>query len=76
MKNALFVVVMVIGMVTLAGCKEETKSKEWFKAHPKETVEIYNKCQQSGEQSDNCKNAKWSYQLIEAKRMAGLPTGL
>lgn len=76
MKTYLPVLVMIMGVVMVSGCKEETKSKEWFKEHPKETVETYQKCQRSGDDSDNCKNAKWSYQLIEAKKMAGLPTGL
>lgn len=75
-KNELIATLILLSMGLLAACKEETKSKEWFKEHPKETVEVYKKCQQSGEDSDNCKNAKWSHELLEAKRMAGLSTGL
>ncbi|MDM5172028.1 EexN family lipoprotein (plasmid) [Escherichia coli] len=59
MKNALFVAVMVIGMVTLSGCKEETKSYGWYLDNKEDAYRVHEKCQKSGRV------------LITAKMLAG-----
>lgn len=71
MKNALFVAVMVIGMVTLSGCKEETKSYGWYLDNKEDAYRVHEKCQKSGEGSDNCENAHRAYNAHEDARKWG-----
>ncbi|ECE2009614.1 hypothetical protein C3A67_23135 [Salmonella enterica] len=52
-------IVFLFSMVFLAaGCKEETKSVDWWTSHPKEAVDKYKECKKSGSDSENCKNVK------------------
>ncbi|EBT1698552.1 hypothetical protein CIH92_25725 [Salmonella enterica] len=52
-------IVFLFSMVFLvAGCKEETKSVDWWTNHPKEAVDKYKECKKSGSDSGNCKNVK------------------
>ncbi|EJX2514730.1 EexN family lipoprotein [Salmonella enterica] len=52
-------IVFLFSMVFLvAGCKEETKSVDWWTIHPKEAVDKYKECKKSGSDSENCKNVK------------------
>lgn len=58
-------IVFLFSMVFLvAGCKEETKSVEWWINHPKETVDKYKECKKTGSDSDNCKNVKRAGHII------------
>lgn len=69
----IFSVMVVVVMGLLAGCKEEVKTKEWYKSHPTELAEVYKKCQQTGEDSDNCRNVREADN--EIKRLnAPIPT--
>jgi len=56
MKKSIFVAAAVVATVFLAGCKEETKSAQWWLAHPKEATEKYLECKKTGEASVNCEN--------------------
>lgn len=67
---------LVFIMASMITACDQTKSKDWYEAHPKETIEVHDKCMKSGDDSDNCRNAKWGYRLIQTKKQAGLPTGL
>ncbi|EEE0173957.1 EexN family lipoprotein [Salmonella enterica subsp. enterica serovar Pomona] len=52
-------IVFLFSMVFLvAGCKEKTKSVDWWTNHPKEAVDKYKECKKSGSDSENCKNVK------------------
>ncbi|EBF6566098.1 hypothetical protein OT34_24205 [Salmonella enterica subsp. enterica serovar Typhimurium] len=52
-------IVFLFSMVFLvAGCKEETKSVDWWTSYPKEAVDKYKECKKSGSDSENCKNVK------------------
>lgn len=58
MKKITLLAFVVTSTVLLAGCKEEAKSERWYKDHPKETYQVYKKCLETGEHSDNCENAR------------------
>ncbi|EKL4969415.1 EexN family lipoprotein [Escherichia coli] len=51
-------------MALVAGCKEETKSVDWWVSHPKETTEKYKDCIKTGEDTDNCTNVKQAGKVI------------
>ena len=51
----------------LAGCKEEAKSVDWYKANRSELAKVYQECTASGDDSDNCKNAKQAHYDIQQK---------
>ncbi|MFV8762093.1 EexN family lipoprotein [Yersinia enterocolitica] len=64
MKNLVTAGSVVISSFILSGCFEETKSVDWWFAHPKETYEKLEECQKSGSDSDNCKNVKRAHLLL------------
>lgn len=43
--------------VVISGCKEEAKTAQWYRDHPDELKAVYEKCQKTGDASENCKNA-------------------
>lgn len=48
---------LVLG--TLTGCgTEEVKSVDWWKANSEDAKNKVSECEQSGSDSENCKNAK------------------
>lgn len=49
---------LATSVVLLVGCTEEVKSERWYKEHPKETYQVYKKCLDTGEHSENCQNAR------------------
>ena len=51
----------------LSGCKEEAKSVDWYKQNPTELATVYKQCKASGEDSDNCRNAKQAHFDIQQK---------
>ncbi|EKN4845573.1 TPA: EexN family lipoprotein [Yersinia enterocolitica] len=57
MKNSNLVFLFSLAFL-ITGCKEETKSVDWWTNHPKETVDKYKECKKTGDDSDNCKNVK------------------
>lgn len=56
MKSIATAGLVIISVFSLSGCFEETKSVDWWLAHPKETYKKFEECQKSGSDSDNCKN--------------------
>lgn len=55
MKSIATAGLVIISVFSLSGCFEETKSVDWWLAHPKETYKKFEECQKSGSDSDNCK---------------------
>ena len=49
-------VILVAGL--LSGCEEEVKSVDWWKEHPAELKEKIFECKETGEDTNNCRNAK------------------
>lgn len=49
----------------ISGCKEEAKTTQWYKDHPDELKAVYEKCQKTGDASDNCKNANETHYQIQ-----------
>lgn len=49
----------------ISGCKEEAKTTQWYKDHPDELKAVYEKCQKTGDTSDNCKNANEAHYQIQ-----------
>lgn len=62
-KNIFLFSVIVLSFAVV-GCKEEVKTTKWYKDHPDELTIVYDKCQKSGDDTENCKNAnEANYQL-------------
>ncbi|QJT81394.1 EexN family lipoprotein [Kosakonia sp. MUSA4] len=49
----------------ISGCKEEAKTTQWYKDHPDELKAVYEKCQKTGDASDNCRNANEAHHQIQ-----------
>lgn len=49
----------------ISGCKEEAKTTQWYKDHPDELKVVYEKCQKTGDASDNCKKANEAHYQIQ-----------
>lgn len=48
----------------LPGCEDEAKTTKWYRDHPDELKTVYDKCQNTGSASENCKNAsEANYQI-------------
>lgn len=58
MLKGIVVASVIVSVVLLSGCKEETKSEDWYNHHPNETFNVYSKCLKTGEASDNCEFAR------------------
>lgn len=58
MKKIITVGIVSIAVGFLSGCKDDPKSESWFKDHPEDTFNVYKKCIDSGELSQNCENAR------------------
>ncbi|ELM9467573.1 EexN family lipoprotein [Salmonella enterica] len=50
---------------SIVGCKDEAKTTKWYKDHPDELKVVYEKCQKSGNASENCKNANEAHYQIK-----------
>lgn len=54
--------IILISTITLCfsivGCKEEAKTTKWYRDHPDELKLVYEKCQKSGDASENCNQIK------------------
>ncbi|EAW8461787.1 TPA: EexN family lipoprotein [Escherichia coli] len=58
MKKIMAMTGFALALMALTGCGEETKSVDWWVAHPKEATEKYVDCQKTGSDSENCQNVK------------------
>lgn len=60
MKKLILLTLVATSAALLTGCKEEAKSESWYKQdeHKQETYQVYKKCLETGEDSDNCQNAR------------------
>ncbi|KKY69986.1 EexN family lipoprotein [Klebsiella michiganensis] len=52
-------------LLIISGCKEEAKTTQWYKDHPDELKAVYEKCQKTGDASDNCRNANEAHHQIQ-----------
>ncbi|ENE5364408.1 EexN family lipoprotein, partial [Klebsiella pneumoniae] len=55
--NKIIAIVALSLVAIISGCKEEAKTTKWYRDHPDELKVVYEKCQKSGDASENCKNA-------------------
>ncbi|EGL2678365.1 EexN family lipoprotein [Salmonella enterica] len=68
MKKIILIAITSV-IISLVGCKEEAKTTQWYRDHPDELKVVYEKCQKTGDASDNCKNANeahWQIQQLNA----------
>ncbi|MGK4380350.1 EexN family lipoprotein [Cedecea davisae] len=49
----------------ICGCRDETKTTQWYKDHPDELKTVYKKCLKTGDASENCKNANEAHFQIQ-----------
>ena len=61
-----FIAIVALSLVAIiSGCKEEAKTTKWYRDHPDELKVVYEKCQKSGDASENCKNAYEAHYQIQ-----------
>ncbi|WP_210461814.1 EexN family lipoprotein [Pantoea ananatis] len=53
-----FTIALLVLTGFISGCDDEQKTKEWYKEHPDKMNEVILKCQQTGDETLNCRNAK------------------
>ncbi|MDG0796731.1 EexN family lipoprotein [Pectobacterium punjabense] len=57
MKTSFCIFPVILGSLFLAGC-DNPKSTQWYKEHPDEMNQPYKACESSGDDSQDCKNAR------------------
>ncbi|TCT92482.1 hypothetical protein EDC48_101292 [Gibbsiella quercinecans] len=57
MKTSLYLFPIISGALLLTGC-DNPKSKQWHKEHQDEMNTRYTACEASGEDSQDCRNAR------------------
>ncbi|AZL04119.1 MULTISPECIES: EexN family lipoprotein [Enterobacterales] len=57
MKKIVLVFLMMIGGLVLSGCKEDTKSVDWWYKNQDQAILKVKECNKSGDDTPNCKNA-------------------
>ncbi|MEQ9886707.1 EexN family lipoprotein [Pectobacterium zantedeschiae] len=57
MKTSLCIFTVMLGSLFLSGC-DNPKSTQWYKEHPDEMNQRYKACESSGDDSQDCKNAR------------------
>ncbi|MEQ9844026.1 EexN family lipoprotein [Pectobacterium brasiliense] len=57
MKTSLYIFPVILGSLFLAGC-DNPKSTQWYKEHRDEMSQRYKACESSGDDSQDCKNAR------------------
>ncbi|HGJ5878705.1 MAG TPA: EexN family lipoprotein [Arsenophonus nasoniae] len=62
-----FLSVLMMSVLGLVACGEETKSVDWWKEHSKEANDKYHHCIASDDESQNCKNATEAVKQKEAE---------
>ncbi|MBB1584959.1 EexN family lipoprotein [Serratia sp. OS31] len=69
-----WIVILITGLsFILAGCEEKPKSVDWFKEHPVELATVIKDCKASGDDTQNCRNAKDANFRLK-QRDAKIPT--
>ncbi|MFM1137834.1 EexN family lipoprotein [Yersinia enterocolitica] len=63
--NKIIAIVALSLVAIISGCKEESKTTKWYRDHPDELKVVYEKCQKSGDASENCKNANEAHYQIQ-----------
>lgn len=63
--NKIISIVALSLVAIISGCKEEAKTTKWYRDHPDELKVVYEKCQKSGDASENCKNANEAHYQIQ-----------
>lgn len=63
--NKILLIATISCLAVLTGCKEEAKTTKWYRDNPDELKVVYDKCQKSGDASENCKNANEAHYQIE-----------
>ena len=63
--NKIIAIVALSLVAIISGCKEEAKITKWYRDHPDELKVVYEKCQKSGDASENCKNANEAHYQIQ-----------
>ncbi|EMM6516295.1 EexN family lipoprotein [Enterobacter ludwigii] len=56
MNNHMIITIFSL-LALITGCKEEAKTTKWYREHPDELKTVYDRCQKTGDASENCKNA-------------------
>ncbi|EJO2874191.1 TPA: EexN family lipoprotein [Klebsiella pneumoniae] len=67
--NRILLYITISCIAVISGCKEEAKTTKWYREHPDELKVVYDKCQKTGDASENCKNANeahWQIQQLNA----------
>lgn len=67
MRHSVFLFALPLLLTVLSGCKEEAKTVEWYKQNPSELKTVYEKCKTSGDDTDNCRNAKQAHYDVQQK---------
>ncbi|MFE4110600.1 EexN family lipoprotein [Kosakonia sp. YIM B13611] len=57
MKISHFTFSVMLGILLLTGC-DNPKSIQWYKEHPQEMNQHYISCESSGDDNQDCKNAR------------------
>ena len=57
MKTSFRILTVILGSLFLAGC-DNPKSTQWYKEHSDEMSKRYKACESSGDDSQDCKNAR------------------
>ena len=68
-----WIVVLLSSAFILAGCDEKPKSVDWYMEHPTELKGVFEACKASGDDTQNCRNAKDAIFRIK-QRDAKIPT--
>jgi len=63
--NRILLYITISCIAVISGCKEEAKTTKWYREHPDELKVVYDKCQKTGDASENCKNANEAYWQIQ-----------
>ncbi|HBC0022788.1 TPA: EexN family lipoprotein [Enterobacter hormaechei subsp. steigerwaltii] len=67
--NRILLYITISCIAVISGCKEEAKTTKWYREHPDELKVVYDKCQKTGDASENCKNANeahWQTEQLNA----------
>lgn len=57
MKTSTCMFTVILSSLFISGC-DNPKSAEWYKSHPDEMNDRYNKCKASGDDTQDCRNAR------------------
>ncbi|ENU0860853.1 EexN family lipoprotein [Citrobacter amalonaticus] len=63
--NKIIVILTLSFIAMISGCDEEAKTTQWYRDHPDELNTVYEKCQKTGDASENCKNANEAHYQIQ-----------